>query len=74
MPENPWTTTIAISCDNEALRSHWREVEDLLRLCVYRCGWDTLAVSKQLNRIEIALHQLRDLTVDMHKPLSKRYK
>ena len=74
MPEEPLTTTIAISCDNEALRPLWREVEDQLRLILYRVGWDTLRCTVKLKEIHSALRQIRDLTVDMNKPLSKRYK
>lgn len=74
MPEEPWTTLITIHCANPALQKQWDQVADLLRQCVYRCGWDTLACTKQLYRIENGLSQIRELTVDMNKPLSKRYK
>ena len=74
MDEEPWTTTIAISCDNPALQKFWRDVEDQLRMIMYRVGWDTLRATVKLKEIHSALRQIRDLTVDMNKPLSKRYK
>lgn len=74
MPEEPWTTYIAISCDNEALRPLWREVEDQLRLIFYRVGWDTRSATVKLKEVHSALRQIKELTVDMNKPLSKRYK
>lgn len=74
MPEDPWMTTIAISCDNEALRPLWRDVEDQLRMIMYRVGWDTLRATVKLKEVRSALRQIRDLTVDQHQPLRKRYK
>lgn len=74
MPEEAWTTLITIHCANPALQKQWDKIGDRLRECVYRCGWDTLRCAKQLDAMINALSQVRDLTVDMHKPLSKRYK
>ena len=74
MPEKPWITQIAISCDNEALRSHWREVEDQLRMIVARCGWDTNGVRHKLEEIAYRLAEVCAETVDMRKPPSQRFK
>ena len=74
MPEKPWITQIAISCDNEALRSHWREVEDQLRMIVARCGWDTRGVTLKLKEVIGALDRIRATTLDMNLPPSKRFK
>jgi hypothetical protein len=74
MPEKPWTTLITITCSNEALQPWWLRIEDDLRQIVLRCGWDTRLCSIKLKEIDSALRQIRDLTVDMNKPLSKRYK
>lgn len=74
MPEEPWITLITIHCENQALQPGWDEIANLLRQCVYRCGPDTLRCTRQLLAITNALGQIRDLTVDMNKPLSKRFK
>lgn len=74
MPEEPWTTLITIHCANPALQKQWDEIADQLRQCVFRCGWDTLRCTVKLKEIANALGQIRNLTVDMNKPLSKRYK
>lgn len=74
MPEEPWITVIAISCDNHALRAEWKEIEDRLRMIVYRCGWDTHAVTKALVRISIELERIEHNTPDMRQPPRKRFK
>lgn len=74
MPEEPWITVIAISCDNPALRAEWKEIEDRLRLIMARVGWDTRNATIKLKEISNALGQIRKLTVDMTKPPSKRFK
>jgi hypothetical protein len=74
MPENPWVTIIAISCDNHALRPQWKEIEDQLRMIVYRCGWDTHHVTKALVRISLELEKIEASTPDMRLPPHKRFK
>jgi hypothetical protein len=74
MPEEPWKTMIAISCDNPALRDRWREIEDELYMIVARAGWDSYRVAQKLGEIASALRQVKNLTVDMRKPPSKRFK
>lgn len=74
MPEEPWTTLITIHCANPALQKHWDAIASQLRQCVNRCGWDTMRCTVKLKEIDSALRQIRDLTVDMNKPLRTRYK
>lgn len=74
MPEDPWTTLITIHCANPALQEQWDDLACVLRIIVARCGFDSLRVKKKLEQIVNALDQIRELTVDVNKPLSKRYK
>lgn len=72
--EKPWVTMISVVCDNEALRPGWREIEDQLRMIVARCGWDTRGVLHKLEEVRVKLKDVRDATVDMTLPPSKRFK
>jgi len=74
MPEEPWETFISVACYNKALQPLWDDVADELRAIVARCGWDTRGVDRKLKEIVNALHQVRELTIDMRKPPSKRFK
>lgn len=74
MPEDPWITRITITCANPALQPLWLEVEDRLRQIMARVGPDTRSATIKLKEISNALGQIRELTVDMTKPPSRRFK
>jgi hypothetical protein len=74
VPEEPWTTIIAISCDNPALRKHWREIEDELYRIMARVGFDGYRVAAKLGEITGKLRKIRESTVDMRLPPSRRFK
>ena len=74
MPEEPWVTRITFTCANPALQPFWRDIEDQLRMIVFRCGWDTRAVSYKLGEIAAKLSEIRENTIDMRLPPSKRFK
>lgn len=65
---------IAISCDNPALRKSWREVEDELYRIIARVGFDGYRVAAKLGEISGELRKIREHTVDMRLPPSKRFK
>lgn len=72
MPEKTWTTLIAITCSNQELQSWWEVIENDLRLCVYRLGWNTRDVAKRLQQIHEALTTLGQTTLVGGDTFSRR--
>ena len=63
-PADRWVTIIAISCENNALRSYWQEIEHRLRAIVARVGWEPVKYRQKLEEIGALLTELEKQTPD----------